>query len=262
MWQNFLQRPKMQRIALSLFLAISLLATLSLGSFWQWTQTHAAISPEVQAALSHNDDTVSFSLTHDNQWLVFLPTADKKAQGVILYPGALVTPYAYAGLASDIAKAGYPVVIPQMPFNLALTNADVYQDIAEQFPTVQHWALGGHSLGGAFASLQVDPLDIPATDEINGLFFLGAYPTVDFANTSLPMLNIWASEDGLVDDVTRAEAEPKFSAETTSIWLEGGNHAQFGLYGEQSGDLPATITSEQQQQLIVAAFLEWLPTLK
>lgn len=261
MWKNFLERPKMQRIALSIFLVFSLLLTLGLGTFWQWTQTHAQISSQAQAALSRNDDTVSFSLTHDNQWLVFLPKNDKKTQGVILYPGALVTPYAYAGLATDIAKAGYPVVIPQMPFNLALANAGVYQEIANQFPTVQHWALGGHSLGGAFASLQVDPTAVEATPQVNGLFFLGAYPTSDFSNADIQMLNIWASEDGLVDETTRSDAEPKFATDTTTIWIEGGNHAQFGLYGEQSGDQAATITVDEQQTLIVEAFLNWLPTL-
>lgn len=261
MWQNFLQRPKMQRIALSIFLVLGLLLTLGLGSFWQWTQTHANISPAAQSALTRNEETVSFSVTNDNQWLVFLPTANKKTQGVILYPGALVSPYAYAGIATDLAKEGYPVIIPQMPFNLALANADVYQEIIQQFPTVQNWALGGHSLGGAFASLQINPEALEATPQINGLFFLGAYPIADFSRSNIPMLNIWASEDGLVDETTRTEAEPKFSSQTTTLWIEGGNHAQFGLYGEQSRDKPATISVDEQQKLIVEAFMEWFPTL-
>ncbi|MGL4972897.1 MAG: alpha/beta hydrolase [Culicoidibacterales bacterium] len=261
MWKLFSERPKKQKLALSLFLALMLTLTMLLGIFWQWSQTHNAISESAQTALTKNEATVSFSTTHNNQWLVFLPKENKKTQGVILYPGALVSPYAYAGIATDLAAAGYPVVIPKMPFNLALANAGVYQDIIAQFPTVQSWALGGHSLGGAFAALQVDPSTASVPSTIDGLFFLGAYPTADFSQTTLPMLNIWASEDLLVDEATRIAAEPNFSSQTTQIWLEGGNHAQFGLYGEQAGDGQATITVETQQQLIVEAFLTWLPTL-
>ena len=35
--------------------------------------------------------------------------------------------------------------------------------------------------------------------------------------------------------------------------IEGGKHAQFGNYGPQKGDLPATISAEEQQARTVAA---------
>ena len=40
--------------------------------------------------------------------------------------------------------------------------------------------------------------------------------------------------------------------------IQGGNHAQFGNYGPQKGDLPATITAEEQQEqtaLVIGEFL-------
>ncbi|MFN2217904.1 MAG: alpha/beta hydrolase, partial [Anaerolineae bacterium] len=40
-----------------------------------------------------------------------------------------------------------------------------------------------------------------------------------------------------------------------------GNHAQFGWYGAQSGDNPATISHEEQLQETVAATLALLATL-
>ncbi|MGL4953547.1 MAG: alpha/beta hydrolase [Culicoidibacterales bacterium] len=261
MWKIFNERPKQQKIALGLFLTFMLFLSLGLGAFWQWSQTHNTISESAQAALVRNEATVSFSTTHNDQWLVFLPKENKKTQGVILYPGALVSPYAYAGIASDLAAAGHPVVIPKMPFNLALTNADVYQEIMSNFPTVQSWALGGHSLGGAFAANQVDHTDLAATPDIHGLFFLGSYPTEDFSQTSFPMLNIWATEDLVVDEPTRQEATPKFSSQTTQINIEGGNHGQFGFYGLQADDGEATISAQAQQQLVVEAFLDWLSSL-
>lgn len=261
MWQTFITRPKTQRYFLISFLALSLSLSGFLALFWQWSQTHATPTASVLQIIDESRENVSFSTTNDDQWLVFLPTTNKKTQGIILYPGALVTPYAYANLATTLATAGYPVVIPHMPFNLALTNADVYSEIATQFPTIQSWALGGHSLGGAFASLQVDPTDGTKTPKVNALFYLGAYPTADFSQTAFPMLNIWASEDVLVSESTRLEALPKFSTQTLQIEIIGGNHAQFGSYGEQAGDGIATITNVEQQKIIADAFLEWLPTL-
>ncbi len=259
---HFKHRPVSQRFALIIFLSICLLFTLIIGSFWQWTKTYATPSNTANTVLSTLPNSVSFSTTHDNEWLVFFPTTNKKTQGIILYPGARVTSYAYSQIASTLASEGYPVIIPQMPFNLALFHGNVYQDIITHFPTVKNWVLGGHSLGGASASMQIDPINTSLSSEtINGLFFLGAYPTADFSTTNFPMLNIWASNDGLVNEQKRADALSKFSTQTTQVMIDGGNHAQFGLYGPQTDDGIATISAEQQQIIIVEAFLQWLPTL-
>lgn len=42
------------------------------------------------------------------------------------------------------------------------------------------------------------------------------------------------------------------------IKIEGGNHAQFGNYGKQKGDLDATITAETQQNITVKAIADFL----
>ena len=40
--------------------------------------------------------------------------------------------------------------------------------------------------------------------------------------------------------------------------IEGGNHAQFGNYGPQKGDLPATISAQDQQAQTVEAIANFL----
>ena len=42
------------------------------------------------------------------------------------------------------------------------------------------------------------------------------------------------------------------------VEIEGGNHAQFGNYGPQKGDLPASISAQDQQAEMVAAIEEFL----
>jgi NAD(P)-dependent dehydrogenase (short-subunit alcohol dehydrogenase family) len=52
------------------------------------------------------------------------------------------------------------------------------------------------------------------------------------------------------------------NAGTTWVAIQGGNHAQFGWYGDQSGDNPATITREEQQAQIVQATADLLAQLR
>ena len=42
------------------------------------------------------------------------------------------------------------------------------------------------------------------------------------------------------------------------VEIEGGNHAQFGNYGPQKGDLPATISAQDQQAQTVEAIENFL----
>jgi len=49
---------------------------------------------------------------------------------------------------------------------------------------------------------------------------------------------------------------------TVYVEISGGNHAQFGYYGDQSGDNPATITREAQQSETLNATVELLQKLK
>lgn len=42
------------------------------------------------------------------------------------------------------------------------------------------------------------------------------------------------------------------------VEIEGGNHAQFGNYGPQKGDLPAAISAQDQQAQTVEAIANFL----
>lgn len=62
-----------------------------------------------------------------------------------------------------------------------------------------------------------------------------------------------------VADVAKVEATRKnLPSSTREIRIDGGNHSQFGYYGFQLGDWPATIGREQQQRITLAALLEAL----
>lgn len=47
--------------------------------------------------------------------------------------------------------------------------------------------------------------------------------------------------------------EDKLDYTENVVEIQGGNHAQFGNYGPQKGDPPATISTQEQQAQTVAA---------
>lgn len=195
-------------------------------------------------------DRVTVEWSDDGRRLVFAPRGDHRT-GFIFYPGSKVHPEAYAVPMRDIAAHGYLVVIPRMPVNLAVFGWKEAGKITAEWPEIESWAIGGHSLGGVMAARYVK--DHPK--EFDGLVFWASYPagSWDLSDRDLPVMSIYGTLDGLagVDDVTASK--PNLPPDTRWVELEGGNHAQFGDYGPQRGDLPAAITAERQQQQVVDA---------
>jgi pimeloyl-ACP methyl ester carboxylesterase len=191
--------------------------------------------------------------------LVFQPAGRDPRAGLILYPGGFVDPRAYAPPAREIAAAGYLVVIPPVPLNLAVLAPGRAAEIIDRFPEIAHWAVGGHSLGGAMAAQFA--ADNP--DQVAGLVLWGAYPPggVDLSDREMAVLSVYGTRDGLTSiaeiDGSRGQLPPA----SEFVAIDGGNHAQFGWYGPQNGDLAATVTQEEQQTQVVAATVRLMARL-
>jgi dienelactone hydrolase len=117
---------------------------------------------------------------------------------------------------------------------------------------IEHWVVGGHSLGGAMAATYATS----AHHELAGLLLWGAYPAKSMATRQgLDTTSIYGTNDGLatVSDIEASKAD--LPADTHFVPVTGGIHAFFGDYGAQSGDGTATITRDDAQAQIVAATL-------
>lgn len=158
---------------------------------------------------------------------------------VIFYPGAKVEAEAYLPLLDQIRQTGVTCVLVDMPFRMAIFDADAAEEVIARFPEIQHWYIAGHSMGGAMASQFAS--DHP--DQIDGLILMGAYIYGDYPDEKT--LTIYGSLNQSVED--------HIDYTENIVEIEGGNHAQFGNYGPQKGDLPATISAEEQQARTVAA---------
>ncbi|PFS66739.1 alpha/beta hydrolase [Bacillus cereus] len=223
----------------------SLLGILLMGSiaFLTWSQFTYKPTKE---ALSLVDDKKD----EDN---IIFGQKDAKV-GVIFYQGAKVEAEAYSYLGEALAKDGHFVVMPKLPLNLAILGINAVDSVMEQYPEVQNWYVAGHSMGGAMISKYA----FQHEDKVGGIIFLGSYPVDDFSTKSMPMLSIYGEVDALAT-VEKIENNKKLmSKNSTMHMIKGGNHAHFGMYGEQKGDNASLITPKAQQDETVKVIEEWL----
>jgi hypothetical protein len=225
--------------------ALVILGVLLVAGF-AWLNDLADPTPAATAAMA-SDSAVDVSV---DGAIEFAP-ADGATTGLILYPGGRVAPEAYAPLARAIAEAGYLVVIPPMPFGLAVLSPDAADGVIADHPEIEHWVIGGHSLGGAMAAQYAAGHD----DRIDGLVLWAAYPPdgTDLSGADMVVTSISASEDGLASPEEITASADQLPPDTTFVEIEGGNHAGFGSYGAQAGDGVATISPDEQQAQAVAA---------
>jgi hypothetical protein len=236
-------------------LTILLALTVVLVGFVVWAETPPSPMPEVYDALK-SDTSVTVSIGH---WLVFTPVSSNASTGFIIYPGGRVDFRSYAPAAHAIAAEGYLVIIPQMPLNLAVFGVGIANDVIGHYPDIGSWAIGGHSLGGTMAA----QFAFENPSKIRGLVLWAAYPASGtiLSKSNLLVTTIHGSNDGLASTAQIDDSLKLLPSSTLRVEIAGGNHAQFGWYGDQAGDNAATISRVTQQNLTVTATVQLLQKL-
>ena len=229
-----------------------LLPLLLITGFVLWALTPPAPLEEAQRALASNP----WVEIQTQPWITFSPLEHPKTTGLILYPGGRIDPRAYAPAAAAIASSGYLVVIVPMPLNLAVLDPQAGAEVIAGHPEIENWAIGGHSLGGAMAAsfAHAHP------EQVDGLVLWAAYPARkdDLSQNQLEVVSIFASLDGLADLKQIQASQSLLPKSTEWIEIEGGNHSQFGWYGNQWGDNPAAISRSEQQREVIQTTLDLL----
>lgn len=230
-----------------LILAALLLALILAVGIYAGDYYHAE-----SAALDALESTETVTVTLSSDQAVFQPREPKA--GLIFYPGGKVEFTAYAPLMQALAREDVLCVLLKMPLNLAVLDMDAAEGIRRQYPQVERWYLGGHSLGGSMAASYI------ADEEgYAGLLLLASYSTADLSDTGLQVLSVYGTEDGVLNSKKYTQYRPNLPETTQELVLYGGNHAQFGNYGFQEGDGQASIPAADQQSLTVEAFAGLLP---
>lgn len=244
---------KTLRVVLALF---GMMLVLFVAGFVVWGETPAQPMPEALAAINSDAQVTVTS----GQWLVFTPSESQPITGFIIYPGGRVDYRAYAPAAHQIAAQGYLVVIVRMPLSLAVFGGNTAQEVQSAYPQIRHWAVGGHSLGGSMAAMFAK--NHPGM--VQGLALWASYPSAsdNLSHSGLDVVSIYGSQDGLATEEKINKSRPLLPADTTWVEISGGDHTQFGWYGDQAGDNPASISRSDQQIQVIAATLGMLKSLK
>ncbi len=245
-----------RKTGFGILIFVVIVIILGLIGFFQWAGTS---SPAMQDALISLESDGVVQVETD-PWITFVPVDLQPTKGFIFYPGGLVEPEAYAPTARSIAEAGYLVVITPMPLNLAVLNSGAATDVIAAYPEIENWAIGGHSLGGTMAASFADT----NLNDVMGLVFWASYPAEsnDLSDQPITVTSIYGTLDGLATPEKVLAAKPQLPSDTVWVPIEGGNHAQFGWYGPQEGDNPATLSREEQQAQIVSATITLLSKLE
>lgn len=227
------------------------LLVVGIGIFSLWSTTTPDPGPSAAAALE-SDELVRVI---EGDGYTFQPTGSTRV-GFVFYPGGRVDPASYAAPAREIAEAGFLVVVPELTLNLAVLDANAADDVIAAHPEIERWVIGGHSLGGTMAASYVGD----HRDTISGLVLWAAYPAqgTDLSTLATNVVSIFGTRDGLttLDDINDSRA--RLPDDTEYLAIEGGNHAQFGDYGQQAGDNPATMSRVEQQTMAVQGSLQVL----
>ena len=231
------------------FLTIVLLAVVA---FIIWASSARKPEREALDAMESND----LVDVKTDRWLVFCPKEKDPEVGFILYPGARVDVRAYSPAAQAIAARGYLMVIVPMPLNLAGFGINRALKVINSFPHIVHWAIGGHSHGGAMAASFA--YNNPAI--IKGLVLWSSYPAGknDFSAKDLAVASIYETLDGRSVMKGIDSYRHRLPPHTRWVPIEGGCHARFGWYGLQKNENVPTISHEAQQEIITTATLDLL----
>ena len=230
-------KPRRRKWKIAAGILLAVLVLIAGGFFWYVSDYYRAEDVALEVLSAGDNIEVRDNLT-------ILSPSYPTDTAIIFYPGAKVEATAYLPLLDQLRQSGLTCILVEMPFHLAIFDANAAEKVMEAFPDISHWYIAGHSMGGAMASQFA--ADHP--DEVDGLILLGAYLYGDYPPEDT--LTIYGSLNQSVED--------KIDYTENVVEIEGGNHAQFGNYGPQKGDLPATISAEEQQAQAVEAISDFI----
>jgi len=239
-----MKKKKLNRVHLIWILPLALVLAVGIG-FLVYSAFYYHADGTALAALE-SDGAVRVSRT-DYGWFFDGPSEEA---ALVFYPGAKVEETAYAPLLHGLAAEGMDACLVKMPLRFAFLGID-RADAVMAAHDYARWYVGGHSLGGAMAAEYA----ARHGDAVEGVILLGAHTRARLDDDLLELV-IRGSEDRLASPEDLAKGREAATSRYVEREIPGGNHAQFGNYGVQSGDGTAAIPPGEQQAQAIRAILE------
>lgn len=224
------------------------------AAFLIYANIYYKADSRAKAALQSDNNVI---VEEKSDYWVFEPkqgTGNLTEAGYIFYPGGKVQETSYAPLMHAVAEEGITCILLKMPFRLAVFDINAADSVMGSFPKVKEWYVGGHSLGGAMAAVYAGG----HSSKLKGLILMAAYSTSDLSGTQLRMLSFYGSKDGVLNKDSFEKYKKNQPKDTTYYEIQGGNHGNYGDYGQQKGDGKASITPQEQQKAVAGQILKWI----
>ncbi len=236
------------------FILIGLLTIIIIGALGLLVWSKIGTYPAREVAISALESTSRVTVTQD-RWIIFTPI-EMGETGLIFYPGGLVEPAAYAPILHRIAEEGVLVIIVPMPLNLAIFNSGAANAVIDNYPQISKWIIAGHSLGGATAGIFAE--NNPT--KIDGIALWDSYPpnSADLSDNEISVLSIFGTTNNFPNTENFDDKRTLLPDDTIFVPIEGANHAQFGDYGPQKGDVVAAISLAEQHQRVAEIMLDFI----
>ena len=233
---------------------ISLVLILIVGALGMIIWSETGTYPARGVALSALESTESVTITKE-RWITFTPV-EEVATGLIFYPGGLVESTAYAPILHQIAEEGVLVIIVPMPLNLAIFNTGAANSVIDNYPDISTWIIAGHSLGGAAAAIYAE--NNPT--QIEAIALWDSYPprSADLSDNAISAISIFGTRNDFPNTDNFDEQRYLLPSDANLIAIEGANHAQFGDYGPQKGDVAASISLAEQHERVTEIMLKFI----
>lgn len=224
-----------------LIIITSVILLFSLFLFF-WLNDYYKATTDVNDYLTSTDKIEIFN--DENNYLTFKP--ENPTSAIIFYPGGKVDSLAYAPLMFELAENGFLTILIKMPFNLAVFDINAASKVRDLYPNINNWYLSGHSLGGSMAASHL----ANNSDKYQGLILLGSYSTKNLSNLDIKTLSIYGENDNVLNKANYNKYITNLP-NLEELVIEGGNHANFGYYGNQKGDGISIITRQEQIKLTI-----------
>lgn len=218
--------------------------------FWQF---YSFQSKGIDENLLQNSESIKVEQNSD--FYSFEPAKEYK-KVLLFFPGAMVDSKAYVPLCRKIADNDIKVYLIKMPWRLASQGYNLPKELKLLADSSKTYILAGHSLGAKMAAQFV----YENPNLVDQLILIGTtHPRdISLADSTIPILKIYGSNDGVADEESIIKNKSKLPATTKFVKINGANHSQFGYYGFQLGDNSASIGREEQQSETLKHILEFI----
>ncbi|PKO13970.1 MAG: alpha/beta hydrolase [Chloroflexi bacterium HGW-Chloroflexi-10] len=182
-------------------------------------------------------------------WLSFTPKL-ASSTGFIFYPGGRISFLGYSDLMRSISEQGFTVIVPKIPLNMAVFNANIADKIIAAHPEIKTWVIGGHSVGGTAAAMYTSA----HPENIDGLAIWSSFPaeSSDLSKLNIPVVLLFGGNETGVTDESVGARKHLLPADTLYVKIEGGDHHQFGSYELTTEENMATTSREVQHEQILS----------